>query len=81
MRVLDRSFFKKTIPVSAATIFNPKNISKVRNELIKSEDALVLPRLQPIRDFKKDDIVMKALLLREGIKHNGMRSGSSGYVA
>ncbi|KAL3453620.1 hypothetical protein BJX65DRAFT_292635 [Aspergillus insuetus] len=70
MRVLDRSFFKKTVPVSAATIFNHKNISKVRNELIKSEDALVLPRLQPIRDFKKDDTVMKALLLRKGIKHN-----------
>jgi tRNA (guanine37-N1)-methyltransferase len=81
MRVLDRSFFKKTVPVSAATIFNHKNISRVRNELIKSEDALVLPRLQPIIDFKKGDTVMKALLLREGIKHNGMRSGFPEYVA
>ncbi|KAL2854882.1 hypothetical protein BJY01DRAFT_231824 [Aspergillus pseudoustus] len=70
MRVLDRFFFKKTFPLSAATIFKNKDITKVRNELLKSEDALVLPRLQPIKEIKKDDTVLKALLLREGIKHN-----------
>ncbi|KAL2814958.1 hypothetical protein BJX63DRAFT_420566 [Aspergillus granulosus] len=70
MQVLDRSFFKKTFPISAATIFKPKDISKVRNELVKSGDALVLPRLQPIKDIKKDNTAIKALLLREGIKHN-----------
>ncbi|KAL3455266.1 hypothetical protein BJX64DRAFT_282198 [Aspergillus heterothallicus] len=70
MRVLDRSFFKKTFPISAATIFKNKDISRVRNELLKSEDALILPRLQPIRELKKDNTTLKALLLQEGIKHH-----------
>lgn len=44
MRVLDRSFFKKTIPVSAATVLENKNISAVRKALSSSKDALSLPR-------------------------------------
>lgn len=44
MRVLDRSFFKKTVPVSAATVLENKNISAVRKTLASSKDALDLPR-------------------------------------
>ncbi|PCH03108.1 hypothetical protein PENOC_040010 [Penicillium occitanis (nom. inval.)] len=44
MRVLDRSFFKKTVPVSAATVLENKNISAVRKTLSSSKDALDLPR-------------------------------------
>jgi hypothetical protein len=49
MRVLDRSFFRKTIPLSAATVFENSNISRVRNALGKSHDLLALPRLNVIR--------------------------------
>ncbi|KKK12147.1 tRNA (guanine) methyltransferase Trm5, partial [Aspergillus ochraceoroseus] len=70
MRVLDRSFFKKTIPLSAATVFKASDISNVRKELLKSRDLLSLPRLSAIREVKQDDVVRKCLLLREGIKHD-----------
>ncbi|KAI9374756.1 guanine methyltransferase Trm5 [Aspergillus egyptiacus] len=70
MRVLDRSFFQKTIPISAATVFKPSDISNVRNQLVKSKDTLTLARLNNIREIKKDDVVRKAILLREEIKHD-----------
>lgn len=44
MRVLDRSFFKKTVPASAATVLDVKNISLVRKTLGSSKDLLDLPR-------------------------------------
>ncbi|CAI7669684.1 unnamed protein product [Penicillium bialowiezense] len=61
MRTLDRSFFRTTIPLSAARIFKPSDISNVRKELAKS-DLLVLPR---------DGSVRKALLLKETFKIEG----------
>ncbi|KAL2829745.1 hypothetical protein BDW59DRAFT_170405 [Aspergillus cavernicola] len=70
MRVLDRSFFKRTIPLSAATVFKASDISSVRSKLLKSQDAINLPRFNLIREVKKDDVVRKCLLLREGIKHD-----------
>lgn len=50
MRVLDRSFFRKTIPLSAATVFDNSNIARVRVALTKSQDALNGPRLEVIRE-------------------------------
>ncbi|OKL58098.1 tRNA (guanine(37)-N1)-methyltransferase [Talaromyces atroroseus] len=44
MRVLDRSFFKKSVPISAATVFENKNIMSVRKTLTSSKDVLDLPR-------------------------------------
>ncbi|KAI9927806.1 hypothetical protein ASPWEDRAFT_52354 [Aspergillus wentii DTO 134E9] len=71
MRVLDRSFFRKTVPLSAATVFKNSDISKVRGELTKSRDLLALPRLNCIRELKgADEVVRKALLLREDVKHD-----------
>ena len=49
MRVLDRSFFKKTIPLSAATVFENKLIASVKNELARSRDLLHVPRIIPVR--------------------------------
>lgn len=72
MRVLDRSFFRKTVPISAATIFQNSDISKTRQELVKSKDLLAIPRLNSIQEFKEaDGLVRKGLLLREDIKHDG----------
>ena len=72
MRVLDRSFFRKTIPLSAATVFKNSDISKARNELAKSRDLLTVPRLNSIQEIKENnDLVRKCLLLREDIKHDG----------
>lgn len=71
MRTLDRSFFRKTVPVSAAKIFQNSEISGVRKALGSNKDLLVLPRLNVVRELKEQDGVKKALLLREGVKHDG----------
>ncbi|PYH93803.1 hypothetical protein BO71DRAFT_450497 [Aspergillus ellipticus CBS 707.79] len=70
MKVLDRSFFKRTVPVTAATIFKTSDISNVRGKLQKSRDLLLLPRLSSIREIKKDNFVQKCLLLKEDVKHD-----------
>lgn len=71
MRVLDRSFFKRTVPVSAATIFKTSDIATVRQALHKKRDLLALPRMATLRDIKQEEVVRKCLLLREEIKHDG----------
>lgn len=86
MRVLDRSFFRKTVPLSAATVFENTNISRIRTELMKSRDLLAVPRQTPVRDvqektvqafkkpgeaIEKSDLLKKCLLLREEIKYDG----------
>lgn len=72
MKTLDRSFFRKTVPIAAAKIFEKSQISNVRQELGKNKDLLVLPRLNVVRDFKEQDgVIRKGLLLREDIKANG----------
>ena len=71
MRVLDRSFFKKTVPLSAATVFKSSDISRVRGQLQKSRDLLAVPRISSVQDVKVKDEVKKCLLLKEGIKYDG----------
>ncbi|KAJ5336863.1 uncharacterized protein N7506_004885 [Penicillium brevicompactum] len=71
MRTLDRSFFRTTIPLSAARIFKPSDISNVRKELAKS-DLLVLPRVSSVREVREQDgSAWKALLLKETFKIDG----------
>lgn len=45
MKTLDRSFFRKVIPVKAARIFDNKTISRVRGELERGKIALNQERL------------------------------------
>lgn len=71
MRTLDRSFFRKTVPVSAAKIFKNSEISHVRKVLGSNKELLVLPRLNVVRELQDQDGVKKALLLREDMKHDG----------
>jgi tRNA (guanine37-N1)-methyltransferase len=74
MKVLDRSFFKKTIPTSAARIFNPKDISRCRKELTASHDTLPNNRVDPIRpdvDPERAAKGSKCLVLRPEVVHNG----------
>lgn len=74
MRVLDRSFFKKNIPLSAARIFDMKQIPKVRAEL--GQDLLHLDRLQSVQNVEiSPGHVAKALLLRTDIVKDGKMFG------
>src|SRR5690348_4701061 len=50
MRVLDRSFFQKTVSLSAATVFDQKNLSSTRGTLQKSGDILAIWPIKTMRD-------------------------------
>ncbi|KAL1955733.1 hypothetical protein VTO42DRAFT_8131 [Malbranchea cinnamomea] len=73
LRVLDRSLFKATFPLASATVFESKNISRIKNELMKSKDIMHAPGImavkavQDIRD-KEADLKRKCVLLRQEVK-------------
>ena len=83
MKVLDRSFFQKTIPTSAARIFNPKDISRCRKELTAANDTLPNNRVDPVRADPDADRAQKGgkcLLLRPEVVHTGESPGMRRYI-
>lgn len=68
MKVLDRSFFQKTIPLSAAQINDSRRIASLRTEL--TQDVLQLERLPVVRPAQNAS-GLKALLLKPEIKADG----------
>ncbi|KAK5316244.1 tRNA(m(1)G37)methyltransferase [Exophiala xenobiotica] len=50
MKVLDRSFFKRKVDTSALTIFNPKDIQKVKAKVTSSRDLLSATTIKPVID-------------------------------
>ncbi|CBX95506.1 similar to tRNA (guanine-N(1)-)-methyltransferase [Plenodomus lingam JN3] len=80
MKVLDRSFFRKTIPTSAARIFNPKDISRCRKELTAGHDTLPTNRVDPIRPDPDTEFAQKGtkcLLLRPEVVHSDRTTWSN----
>ena len=70
MRVLDRSFFDKTVQCSVAKIGDRKQIAKFRNEL--SQDILKLDRMQAVRSLEGPrGGEVKALLLKPEVNSDG----------
>ena len=70
MRVLDRSFFQKKVPLSAAKVFDKRKITKLRSEL--GHDVLRLDRLQSVQSIRgSQGEEHKALLLNPQIKPDG----------
>lgn len=70
MRALDRSFFQKSIPLSAAKIRDNRQISKYRTEL--GPDLLRLERMQTVRSVRDSEgQEAKALLLRHEVRPDG----------
>lgn len=62
MRTLDRAFFRKTIPLAAASFVDPRLISECRKALEK--DVLAIERVSSVVPAPSGK---RALLLREGI--------------
>ncbi|KAH0832725.1 hypothetical protein AYO21_00369 [Fonsecaea monophora] len=76
MQTLDKSFFRKVVPLAAATIPDVRQITAIRRELEKSQDLL---RVSPIKPLRDDDSVgqgAKCLLLRPGIDANERKTWS-----
>lgn len=70
MRVLDRSFFQKNIPIIAAHVPDVKKIARLRSDL--DPDVLKLERLQTVSVVKAiQGREGKALLLRPGVRKDG----------
>jgi tRNA (guanine37-N1)-methyltransferase len=76
MRVLDRSFFKKTIPLTAARIFDDRNIARVQKECKNDTLRLKLPMAPRLRE-DPDMGGRKLLLLKPEVKHDGMQRNYS----
>jgi hypothetical protein len=74
MKVLDRSFFQRTVPASAARIFKPQDIARCRKELQLSRDTLPNNRIQPVRpdpDAARAQKGGKCLVLKPEVVHDG----------
>lgn len=69
MRVLDRPFFQKKVPLAAARVLEKKHIAKCRTEL--ENDILKLERVSVVKTDPVDRN-LKALLLRPEIKCDSM---------
>lgn len=77
MRVLDRNFFKTETAISAARVFDVKQLSRIRGAILKSKDVLDVRQLHPIQSVPealkgntKEE--QKCILLRPGVVHDGM---------
>lgn len=76
MRVLDRSFFRREYPVSAARVFDVKSISRVQKEFVKSKDLLNIRAVFPVQTVPagvaEGGVAQKCVLLRPEVKHDGI---------
>ena len=72
MRVLDRSFFRKKVPLAAARVFDQRNIPLLRTEL--KSDVLQVERIPTVTvDPRAQDkkTAAKSVLLRPEIRPDG----------
>lgn len=70
MRLLDRSFFQKRIELTAANVFEIKNISRVKKEC--AHDVLDAPRIKPVLTIPWGHARERTLLLlKPDVKVNG----------
>ncbi|MCJ1368454.1 tRNA(m(1)G37)methyltransferase [Acarospora aff. strigata] len=80
MRVLDRSFFKKRIPLAAARVLDNTKISKCRKELERSKELLRLERIAVVRPDPEEGpraSGRKCLLLQATVIPNDTSTWSS----
>lgn len=75
MRVLDRAYFQKTVPLAAARVFNNQHISQCRGQLEKSRDMLHLERgassIRPDPSPEFAALGRKCVLLQDYVKPDG----------
>ena len=71
MAVLDRSFFRKTLPIAAATVFDDRNLNTVRGKVQRAGNLL---SVLSIKATVPDETVpgRKCILLRPGIFATGL---------
>ena len=70
MQTLDKSFFRKVVPLAAASVSDVRQITHVRKELDRSGDVL---KISPLKHLREDDSApgAKCILLRHRINPKG----------
>ena len=74
MRVLDRGFFKRTVPLCAARIFRARDIADCRAQLLRTKELLKYGVVRPIVSDPDEQLARaggKCLILRPGVEHSG----------
>ncbi|PSK42218.1 hypothetical protein B9Z65_4132 [Elsinoe australis] len=72
MKTLDRTFFHKHIPISAARVLSNSNISNIRSQLDRSKDSLTLSRYQNVKpDPSPEGAGKRCVLLRPQVNDQG----------
>ncbi|RPA99998.1 hypothetical protein L873DRAFT_1737323 [Choiromyces venosus 120613-1] len=75
MRTLDRAFFKKTIPVTAARIFDATQVHTIKEKILK--DLIPFERFNQRYDFNsKLDIETPLLILRPEVQYDDLSTVS-----
>lgn len=67
---MDKSLFHKTLNLAAATVHDPRNISKYRKQMQKSSELLGWERLDSCREDPVEK-GKKCLLLKPGVQADG----------
>jgi tRNA (guanine37-N1)-methyltransferase len=72
--VLNRSLFSKTVPLPAARVMNPKDISRFLIQLDKTRELAKIERIPNIQSDPDPALAEKGgkcMLLKSEIKHEG----------
>lgn len=77
MTTLDRSLFQKTFPITAAHVFDKKNIGRVmercKSDLLRSGNATV--KIVVVEGEKKEGSSSRMLVrMKPTVKHNGVKT-------
>jgi hypothetical protein len=71
MQTLDRSFFRKVVPLAAASVSDVRQIGNTRAQLTASGELFRLAPLKPLRDDDQNPGA-KCLLLKHDVDPNGI---------
>lgn len=79
MKVLDKSVFQKTVPLSAARIFDVRRTGEIRK--ICRPDALHLPKIDVLQWDPDQEKYKgrKVMILKPEVKHDGLWGSCSRY--
>lgn len=76
MTILDRSLFQKTFPITAAHVFDEKNIGRVmercKNDLLRSGNATV--KIVVVEGEKEGSSRRMLVRMKPTVKHNGVKT-------
>ena len=70
MQILDRSFFKREIPLAAAYVQDLKKLSSIQKTLSHAGDLLEVSNIRSVQEDPENPRV-KYILLRYGLEPSG----------